>query len=101
MYVISVYKVHQLHYIINVYNLATLFIVYMHVRDGHGTRYNQLVQQQQHNKSKDPDSLPIDFSDCYDDDTRDSRRMMHNCGFKAYTRGGAEFSKTHWPKTID
>ena len=47
MYVISVYKVHQLHYIINVYNLATLVIVYMHVRDGHGTRYNQLVQQQQ------------------------------------------------------
>ena len=65
------------------------------------TYSNALRWATAHNKSKDPDSLPIDFSDCYDDDTRDSRRMMHNCGFKAYTRGGAEFSKTHWPITID
>ena len=46
--------------------------------------------------------MPIDFSDdCYDDDTRETRRMMHNCGFKAGARGGAEFIPNHWPITIN
>ena len=30
-----------------------------------------------HNNSKNPDSVPIDITDCYDDDTKETRRMMH------------------------
>ena len=45
--------------------------------------------------------MPIDFSDCYDDDTRETRRMMHNCGFETGARGGAEFIPNHWPITIN
>ena len=35
-----------------------------------------------HNTSKDPDSLPIDLTDCYEDDTHEIRRMMHSSGFE-------------------
>ena len=65
------------------------------------TYSNALRWATAHNKSKDPDSLPMDFSDCYDDDTRDTRRMLHNCGLNTHTRGGAELTKNHWPITID
>ena len=30
-----------------------------------------------HNESNNPDSVPIDITDCYDDDTQETRRMMH------------------------
>ena len=33
-----------------------------------------------HNESKNPDSVPIDITDCYDDDTQETRRMMHSSG---------------------
>ena len=37
------------------------------------TYSNALRWETAHNKSnKDPDSMPIDFSDCYDDDTRET-----------------------------
>ena len=39
-----------------------------------------------HNKSKDPDSLPIDLTDCYEDDTHEIRRLMHSSGFEKHTR---------------
>ena len=65
------------------------------------TYSNALRWATAHNKSKDPDSMPIDFSDCYDDDTRETRRMMHNCGFETGARGGAEFIPNHWPITIN
>ena len=49
-----------------------------------------------HNKTKDPDSIyiPIDFSDSFDDDTRETRRMMHNCGYKTGAREGTELYQT-------
>ena len=65
------------------------------------TYSNALRWATAHNKSKDLDSIPIDFSDCYDDDTRETRRMMHNCGFEIGARGEAEFIPNHWPITID
>ena len=44
-----------------------------------------------HNESKNPDSVPIDITDCYDDDTQETRRMMHSSGpEQAPRRGGAE-----------
>jgi hypothetical protein len=54
-----------------------------------------------HNKSKDPDSLPIDLTDCYEDDTHEIRRMMHSSGFEKHTRGGAEILNNNWPITIE
>ena len=51
------------------------------------------------NKSKDPDSAPIDLTDCYDDDTREVRRMIHSSGFEESTRGGAK-NTNNWPITI-
>ena len=52
-----------------------------------------------HNKSKDPDSAPIDLTDCYDDDTREVRRMIHSSGVEKSARGGAEINN-NWPITI-
>jgi hypothetical protein len=52
-----------------------------------------------HNKSKDPDSVPIDLTDCYDDDTREVRRMIHSSGFEKHRKGGVEI-KSNWPITI-
>ena len=37
----------------------------------HSIKYTKKGDSASHNKSKDPDSIPIDFSDCYDDDTRE------------------------------
>ena len=35
--------------------------------------------------------VPIDITDCYDDDTQETRRMMHSSGLEhAPRRGGAE-----------
>ncbi len=52
-----------------------------------------------HNKSKDPDSAPIDVTDCYDDDTCEVRQMIHSSGFEKSARGGAEINN-NWPITI-
>ena len=52
-----------------------------------------------HNKSKDPDSAPPDLTDCYDDDTREVRRMIHSSGVEKSARGGAEINN-NWPITI-
>ena len=41
--------------------------------------------------------MPIDFSDFYDDDTSETRRMMHNCGFETRARRGVKFILKHWP----
>ena len=55
-----------------------------------------------HNKSRDPDSIPIDLTDCYDDDNHRIKKMMHSSGFEEKrTRGGAEFSDEDWPIGID
>ena len=48
-----------------------------------------------HNESKNPDSVPIDITDCYDDDTQETRRMMHSSGPEyAPRRGGADIKIT-------
>ena len=44
-----------------------------------------------HNRSKDPDSIPIDLTDCYEDETHTIRKMMHSNGYEQHRRGGAEF----------
>ena len=52
-----------------------------------------------HNASKNPDSVPIDITDCYDDDTHEARLMMHSSGPEhTPERGGAENKKS--PTTI-
>ena len=44
-----------------------------------------------HNESKNPDSVPIDITDCYDEDIQETRRMMHSSGPEhAPRRGGAD-----------
>ena len=44
------------------------------------THSNALRWAMAHNSSKDPDSVPIDLTDCYDDDTNENRRMIHSSG---------------------
>jgi hypothetical protein len=64
------------------------------------TYSNALRWATAHNKSKDPDSAPIDLTDCYDDDTHEIRRMMHSSGVEMHTRGGAESNDEDWPMAI-
>ena len=46
-----------------------------------------------HNKPRNRDSIPIDFTDCYDDDTHETRRMIHSSGMECGNRrGGAELN---------
>ena len=40
------------------------------------THSNALKWAMAHNESKNPDSVPIDITDCYDDDIHETRRMM-------------------------
>ena len=55
------------------------------------THSNALKWAMAHNESKNPDSVPIDITDCYDDDTQETKRMMHSSGPEhAPRRGGAE-----------
>ena len=52
-----------------------------------------------HNEPRNPDSIPIDFTDCYDDDTHETRRMIHSSGMEGgSSRGGAELN-LNWPMT--
>ena len=52
------------------------------------THSNALKLAMAHNESKNPDSVPIDITDCYDDDTQETRRMMHSSGPEHAPRGG-------------
>ena len=63
------------------------------------TYSNALRWAMAHNKSKDPDSAPIDLTDCYDDDTHRIRKMMHSSGCEKHTRG-TEFNDEDWPIAI-
>ena len=44
-----------------------------------------------HNEPRNPDSIPIDFTDCYNDDTHETRRMIH---IAAEWNAGAEEERT-------
>jgi hypothetical protein len=55
------------------------------------TYSNALRWATAHNRSKDPDSIPIDHTDCYEDETHAIRKMMHSNGYKQDNRGGPEF----------
>ena len=49
-----------------------------------------------------PDSIPIDLTDCYNDDNHRIKKMMHSSGLEEKrSRGGAEFSDEDWPIAID
>jgi hypothetical protein len=52
------------------------------------TYSNALRWAMAHNKPKNPDSTPIDFTDCYDDDTHETKRMIHSCGIQKERRRG-------------
>ena len=66
------------------------------------TYSNALRWAMAHNKSRDPDSIPIDLTDCYDDDNHRIKKMMHSNGFEEIrTRGEDEFSDEDWPIAID
>ena len=54
------------------------------------TYSNALRWAMAHNRSKDPDSVPIDLTDCYEDETHTIRKMMHSNGYEQHRRGGAE-----------
>ena len=54
------------------------------------TYSNALRWAMAHNRSKDPDSIPIDLTDCYEDETHAIRKMMHSNGYEQHRRGGAE-----------
>ena len=53
-----------------------------------------------HNKPNDPDSIPFDLADLYDDDTHEIKRMLHSNGFHKHTRGRAEFNNQNAPILI-
>ena len=56
---------------------------------------NALRWAMAHNDPRNPDSIPIDFTDCYDDDTHEIRRMIHSSGIECGSRsGGAELKIT-------
>ena len=55
------------------------------------THSNALRWAMAHNSSKDPDSVPIDMTDCYDDDTYETRRMIHSSGCEQMQIAGREF----------
>ena len=44
------------------------------------TNSNAFKWAMAHNESRNPDSVPIDMTDCYDDETQETRRMMHSSG---------------------
>ena len=59
----------------------------------------QCTQMAHNNNPRNPDSIPIDFTDCYDDDTHETRRMIHSSGMECGSRrGGAELN-LNWPMT--
>ena len=63
------------------------------------THSNALRWAMAHNEPRNPDSIPIDFTDCYDDDTHETRRMIHSSGMECGNRrGGAELN-LNWPMT--
>jgi hypothetical protein len=63
------------------------------------THSNALRWAMAHNEPRNPDSIPIDFTDCYDDDTHETRRMIHSSGMECgHRRGGAELN-LNWPMT--
>ena len=67
------------------------------------THYNALRWAMAHNDPGNPDSIPIDFTDCYDEDTNNETRryVVHSsemeCG-AGHRRGGAELN-LNWPMT--
>jgi hypothetical protein len=56
------------------------------------THSNALRWATAHNRSKDPDSIPVNLTDLYDDDTHEIKRMMHSSGFEKHTRKGGVFN---------
>ena len=56
------------------------------------THSNALKWAMAHNESRNPDSVPIDMmTDCYNDNTLETRRMMHSSGPEnVLRREGAE-----------
>ena len=38
--------------------------------------------QYAHNEPRNPDSIPIDFTDCYENDTHETRLMIHSSGME-------------------
>ena len=65
------------------------------------THSNALRWAMAYNDPRNPDSIPIDFTDCYDDDTQMTRRMIHSSGMECGSRrgGGAELKIPCWPMT--
>ena len=53
-----------------------------------------------HNESKNPDSVPIDITDCYDDDTQETKRMMHSSGPEHAPRRGEAENNDSRPMTM-
>ena len=55
------------------------------------THSNALKWAMAHNESRNPDISTIYMTDCYDDDTQETRRMIHSSGPENVPRrGGAE-----------
>ena len=52
-----------------------------------------------HNDPRNPDSIPIDFTDCYDDDTHETRRRIHSSGMEDGSRSGGAELNLNWPMT--
>ena len=63
------------------------------------TYSNALRWAMAHNDPRNPDSIPIDFTDCYDDDTHETRRMKHSSGMECGSRRGGAELKIPWPMT--
>ena len=61
------------------------------------THSNALKWAMAHNESKNPDSVPIDMTDCYDDDTQETKRMMHSSGPENKARRGGAENKQQFP----
>ena len=63
------------------------------------THSNALRWAMAHNEPRNPDSIPIDFTDCYDDDTHETRRMIHSSGMECGRRRGEAEINSNWPMT--
>ena len=64
------------------------------------THSNALKWAMAHNESRNPDSVPIDMTDCYDDDTQETRRMMHSSGPDNVSKRGGGENNNSGPMTI-
>ncbi len=52
-----------------------------------------------HNDPRNPDSILIDFTDCNNGDTHETRRMIHSSGMEGGNRRGVAEIKIPWPMT--